>query len=255
MRMLFMVVVILMLMMTAASIATAMERTPPGSYLVFRATTVGELRQQLATNKIVQARYSRHFGVSPQQLDQFIAANLQLVALKAPLLAETWYVDRFDKVTTRKKLLPTGTMVFATKTGEPVLTWSCGNPLRTDLPPETKVSADTNGIDVQKKVLSAPVEVMTNAIITATPAPAVVGVASVESAPPLSFVSAPAVSMPPLITGLGSLGALGALGGLVGFSRGPTYNATPEPSSIAAMCVGISLLPAMFRLRRRKHNA
>ena len=247
MRILLGLLTILILMSAAASVATAMERTPPGSYLVYRATTVGELRQQLATNKLVQARYSKHFGMSPQQFDKFIAANLQLVALKAPLLVETWYINRFDKVTTRKKLLPTGTMVFATKTGEPVLTWSCGNPLRPDLP-EIKVKADT---PLQTKVLASPVETITSAIVTAPPVPAIVSIAPVEAAPALAFVSAPAVSMPPLIAGLG---ALGALGGLVGFSKGPTY-AVPEPSSIAVIGMGLSLLPAICRLRRRKAKA
>lgn len=249
MRTLLGLLAILILGSTAASVATAMERTPPGSYLVYRATTVGELRQQLATNKLVQARYSKHFGMSPQQLDKFMASNLQLVALKAPLLVETWYINRYNKVTTKKKMLPTGTMVFATKTGEPVLSWSCGNPLRADIP-EVKVKADTP-IDVQTKVLASPVETISSAVITAPPAPAVVSIAPIEAAPPLAFVSAPAVSMPPLIAGLG---ALGALGGLVGFTKGPS-NIVPEPSGIAAVAMGLSVLPAIYRLRRRKAKA
>lgn len=225
------------------------ERTPPGSYLVYRATTIGQLRQQLATNKTVQARYSKHFGLSPQELDAFIANHMQLISLKSPLLVETWYISRNGHPVTRKKLLPTGTMVFATMDGEPVLSWSCGNPLRADLPHEVKAETDT--VDVQTKVLAAPVETITSAVVTAPPAPAVVGVAPIESAPALAFVSAPAVSMPPLITGLGSLGALGALGGLIGFVKGPSYN-TPEPSSFIAFGLGLSMLPAMYRLRRRK---
>ena len=206
----------------------------------------------MATNKLVQARYSKHFGLSPKDLDKFIADNLELVALKSPLLVETYYINRFEKITAKKKLLPTGSMVFATKDGEPVLTWSCGNPLRPNLPPEVKVKSHTDGItNVQEKVLAAPVEVISNAVVAAPPAPSVVGIAPIEAAPALSFVSAPAVSMPPLISGLGSLGALGALGGLVGFINGPKYN-VPEPSSIAAICMGLGVLPAMYRLRRRK---
>lgn len=229
--------------MVTATAAHAAERTPPGSYLVYRATTVAQLRQQLATNKLVQARYSRHFGIPPKELDKFIATNLQLVALKSPLLVETWYINRNEKATTRRKLLPTGSMVFAMKTGEPVLTWSCGNPLRPDLP-----QVKATNMDVQTKVLAAPVETITSAVVTAPPAPSVVGIAPVESAAALSFVSAPAVSMPPLIS---SLGALGALGGLVGFIKGPSYE-TPEPSTMAAMGTALGLIPVMWRSRRRR---
>lgn len=230
-----------------AATAPKMERTPAGSYLVYRATTVSQLRQQLATNKVVQARYSSHFGLSPQELDQFIENNLQLVALKSPLLAETYYINRSGKPVARKKILPTGTMVFATADGQPVLSWSCGNPLRPNLPKQVV----QNPMDVQTKVLAAPVETITSAVVAAPPAPLVVGIAPIEAAPALAFVSAPAVSMPPLISGLGSLGALGALGGLV-FAKSASHTPVPEPSSLAAMCLALGSLPAMYRLRRRK---
>lgn len=259
MRTLVLLISILMLA-TVASVAIASERTPPGSYLQYRATTVAGLRHELATNQLVQARYSKHFGISAEEFDKFLANNVQLVALKSPLLVDTWYVDRWGKATTKRKLLPTGTMVFSTKGGQAFLTWSCGNPLRADLPVDTKVKAATSTITspldlpADTKVLAAPVETITSALIDAPPATAEVAITPVESASALSYVSAPAVSMPPIIAGLGALGALGGLA----ISRSSTPAPpppVPEPSSIVVMGMGMSLLPTIYRLRRRKHQA
>jgi hypothetical protein len=228
-----------------AQCVQAAERTPPGSYLVYRATTVGELRNQVAKNAVVRARYIRHFGVSPTELDSFFADELCLVSLKEPLRTKCWYVDKSGRQVIKTKLLPRGTMVFATINGKPVLSWSCGNPLRADLP-MTLVKPSTE--KPETKVLPS-VETISTAVVMAPPAPAVVSALPVTTPPVLATVAAPAVSAPPIIAG--SAGILGLLGGIAFKSGGHTPN-IPEPSSFVMLGSLLAMLPGAYRLSRRR---
>ena len=262
MRVFALILAILTLTAGLASLASAVERTPAGSYLVYRAATVGELRAQVEKNPIVRSRFSRHFGVSPAELDKYFAAELELTALKQPLRTRCWYVNRAGGTSVKTKLLPRGTMVFATKSGEPILSWSCGNPLSSALPRKVvKASVESQTKPVEIKVLANPVETISNAVVTAPPAPSVVSVIPVETPPVLATVAAPAVSMPPIIAaagsiGLGWVGAVGAVGGLTaGLSSGgrkSRITVVPEPSGLAALATAVCLIPAMCRVRRRR---
>jgi len=117
------------LITAAMSCALAAQRTPPGSYLTYRATTVGELLQQVSTDTTARARYARHFGISPENVVSYFKQNLSLVSLKRPVKVTSWYLNRSGKISHKVKLLPKGTLVFARKDGTPMLAWSCGNPL------------------------------------------------------------------------------------------------------------------------------
>ena len=254
---------ILILATGCAGIASASERTPPGSYLPYRVTTVGQLRAQVDSNPVVQSRYTRHFSTSPAELDRLLESNLKLVALKEPLKTKCWYIDKTGRVSAKTKLLPRGSMVFATKSGEPLLEWSCGNPLRAELPKvitKTKSSVETLAPQkVETKVLANPIETISTAVITAPPAPAVVSVLPVTTPPVLATIAAPAVSMPPILGaassfGAGWLGVLGAAGGIAaGLSGGGGGNhVIPEPTSFVVLGSALFAMTGIWKIRRRR---
>jgi len=251
-----------LLAVSATQGAQAAERTPPGSYLVYRATTVGELRNQVAKNVVVRSRYTRHFGVSPAQLDSFFANDLSLVSLKEPLRTRCWYIDRAGRQSVKTKLLPRGTMVFATASGEPVLSWSCGNPLRADLPvgvvKPSKETAVKPAAEPEVKVLPNPMETISTAVVAAPPACVAASALPVAAPPVLASALAPAVSMPPILStaSFGGIEILGLLGGAAFAIRGgghsPPPAVIPEPSSAAAVVGFLVVLPGACRFSRKK---
>ena len=250
------VLAVLALVSAAMPGAYAREKTPAGSFLQYRATTVSELTSQVSSDSAVRSRYAKHFSISSDLVSDYFAKNIKLVTLKAPVKAQTWYVGKDAKVYQKTKLLPKGTLVFATKEGEPVLMWSCGNPLRASLPvyyaekPKTQnkagaaagavvaakdtgnTPATTPSDDVQvmaqdsvadqlveTKVLANPVETVAAATIAAPPAPAAIAAVPAVAAPPAAAaVAVPSVAVAPAVAAGAKfgLGWLGALGGLAG---------------------------------------
>lgn len=114
----------------SAPAALAKEKTPPGSFLEYRVRTVGELVDQVSKYPTVKARYARHFGIRPQEVAGFLSDGLRLVSLKSPEKVRSWYIGKSGDAYSKTKLLPKGTQVFVAKDGKPLLSWSCGNPLR-----------------------------------------------------------------------------------------------------------------------------
>jgi len=258
MRYIIIVLAVPLLALSIAQCAGATERTPAGSYLVHRATTVGELRDQIAKNALVRSRYVRHFGASPAELDSYVS-GLALTSLKEPLRTKCWYIDKAGRQFVKTKLLPRGSMVFATSDGQPVLLWSCGNPVRADLPKtlvkswtQTTHAAATQAEDKpETKVLANPMEIASTAVVAAPPAPALAAALPVASPPVLATVAAPAVSAPPILAG--SLGVLGLLGGVaLAPKSGGTPPTVPEPSSLVALASMLCLLPGACRISRRR---
>lgn len=258
MRVILAFLTVLILLAAFAPFASALERTPPGSYLEYRATTVGELRSQVSNNKIVQARYASHFGIPAAQLDKALLSKLTLIALKQPLRTRSWYISKSGKALVRVKLLPRGTMVFAMR-GEPVLAWSCGNPLGASLPTNlVKATAETVSpkSGVETKVLASPVETISTAVIAAPPVPAVAAILPVETPPVLASIAAPAISIPPVISsniGGGWLAALGGLGGIAASFKKDDHPTVPEPSNLVAIGSLLAMMPVACRFRRQKH--
>lgn len=257
MRIILVFLTILILLSVLAPFALALERTPPGSYLAYRATSVSELRSQVANNKTIQVRYASHFGIPAAKLDSTLLSKLTLISLKKPLRAQSWYISKSGKTLVKAKLLPRGAMVFATKDGKPVLAWSCGNPLRTALP-TTMVMSSIDTIapksgSIETKVLANPIETITTAVVTAPPAPAVVSVLPVETPPVLASIAAPAVAMPPVIIGsrmgLGWLGVLGGVGAVA--RRSPDRTVVPEPSTFVAIVSLLATVPFTKKRQRR----
>lgn len=266
MRVLLVILTVLILTGANCAIALALERTPPGSYLIYRATSVAELRSQVANNPVVRSRYSKHFGLSPAELDKYLADNVTLVALKQPLRTQCWYIDKSGKTSVKTKLLPRGTMVFATKAGVPLLSWSCGNPLKPELPQKVAMKPlleiKPPEPAVETKVLANPIETISTAVVTAPPATEITSILPLEAPPVLESIAAPAVSMPPIITSsrggggglLGLLGGLGALAGALGGGGGGGGGGgvIPEPSSFIALGSCLALFPVAFGIRRKR---
>ena len=232
--------------LAATSAAVASERTPPGSFLRDRATSIEQLSGQVAKNAAVRVRYARHFGVSPDELGQYFSENLELVTLKAALKTSTWFVGKGGKVYRKTKLYPKGTMVFATKDGKPLLVLSCGNPLRANLPLKIKEKPAMPAATIVKPM----VETVAAPAITAAPAPAVAAATPIAAPPPIGNFAVPPVAVPPP---LGHKFGLGWLLPLVGLFRStPTPNPVPEPSTLMAMGMGLSLVPVLGRFRRSR---
>jgi len=245
--------------MRPPALALALERTPPGSYLVYRVATVDELRDQVAKNPVVRSRYMTHFGVSAAELDASFANNLTIVTLKQPLRAHSWYIDDAGKILLKTKFLPKGTMVFATKDGKPLLIASCGNPLMSQLPAEVVKTMAQSETPPDTKVLASPMETISSALVTAPPALEVLSVLPVEAPPVLASIAAPAVSLPPFITsssslGAGWLGLLGAIGALAGGAGGGGGGGgvVPEPSSFIVLGSALCMIPGLYHIRRRR---
>lgn len=253
--------------------ALAAKKTPPGSYLRNSVTSVDELRTQVANDSVVRSRYSIHFGISAQDLDEYIASNLQITTLKQPLRVQVWYVDKHGRTSVKTKNLPKGTKVFSTKEGKPVLQWACGNPLTTQLPKVEVTSQSESAVAalpeespitaVETRVLPAPEEIITSAVVMAPPVTEVVAALPVVAAPAMQAAVAPAVSFAPAVVAaagagggmggiLGVLGGLGAVAGLAGGGGGGSSSpAIPEPSSLLALMGCLTAVPAALRFKRK----
>jgi len=265
------VLLALTLVMAVGAQVLAEERTPPGSFLVYRAVTIKQLCGQVASSSLVRSRYASHFGVPASQLAKYFTENLTLVSVKSPIRTQSWYIDKQGNMSVKGKLLPRGTMVFATKDGEPLLAWSCGNPLRASLP-STVAKTKTSGTaqiavlpkklppvappPVETKVLANPVETITAEAVTAVPAPAVVAAVPVEAPPALAVAAAPAVAVPPIMVA-GSSFPFAALLPLAGLAAIPHNHpnpppVVPEPTSLMTLVAGLSMAPVAYYFRRSR---
>lgn len=112
----------------------ARQATPPGSFLRYRAATVQELLAQVSSDQVVRNRYARHFGIRPDQVRAALGDALRLTSLSKSTKVRSWYVGKSGRLYVKSKLLPKGTRVYVGADGKPMLAWSCGNPLRTDIP-------------------------------------------------------------------------------------------------------------------------
>lgn len=295
------VLALLILIGSAASALpahSAREHTPPGSFLPYRAATVRELAGQISGNAKIKARYARHFRTSGDEVVKRLGSGLKLVQLQHARRVQSWYVGKNGRTYKKTKLFPKGTLVFATSDGRPVLSWSCGNPLRASLPGrgastsakgKTKGSAPSvagvgkqdisAGAEVQTqepemKIMAQPVEIVSAPPMIATPdlltepEPSEAPAEQAPPAEPVVMAAGPAPPAVPVIVtnpagpGFGWLGGLaGLFGGLALAGGGSSVNATPtppeppavpEPGSLIALGVGLSMAAAVSRRRRAR---
>ena len=206
--------------------------------------------------------YARHFGISETELLNTIKNNVELISLKQPIKVNSYYVGESGKyIYVKKKLLPKGSLVFATKDGKPLLLWSCGNPLVTILPqppkkkvvvkpvatpsePTTKVEAFTETIEAPPtpapiETVAAPTEVLP---VLETPPQIAQAIAQTPAFNP----GAPLIS--PNI--LGVIGGLAPILGILASSQDDEpIKSVPEPSAVIAM--GGLLITTLPFIKRR----
>ena len=239
-----------MFVLAIASAAIAAERTPAGSFVKFRATSVTQLANQVANDTTARVRYAQHFGVSPDEVGKYFTENLKLTTLKAPMKVQTWYVGRQGRIYKKTKLYPKGTPVFASNDGKPLLAWSCGNPLSASLPlklQEEPVVASSGAVET--KVLANPVETITAAAVTSPPLIEAVAIAPVAAAPPIDALAMPPIAVPPPIV---SRLPWFLLFGFAPHGGGHDHK-VPEPGGLAVMAMGLmsgALLIRRSRARR-----
>lgn len=243
------IAVVLALVAATSQVAFAKERTPPGSFLRYRATSVAQLVNEVKTDPVARARFANHFGVSQDGIGEYFASRLKLVNLTAPLKVKIWFVGQGGAIYSKNKLLPKGTPLFVTHEGTPLILWSCGNPLRSALPESLKVS-EPEPVDAVE-VKPAPVEAIAAAAVAAVPAPTAAAVLPAAIPVTADIAVASTISAAPPV--LGGLGVLSLLGGLVAHSEDSTPW-VPEPSGLVALGTGILAAPAALAIRRRRET-
>ncbi|MCE5198306.1 MAG: DUF6777 domain-containing protein [Armatimonadota bacterium] len=284
------VVTVLAATVLISGAVTASERTPAGSFLKYRATTVNQLANQVSNDSSVRAMYARHFQTTQNDVLTTIKDDLKLVTLKSPLRVQTWYVTSSGRMARKTKVLPKGSYVFATNDGTPLLAWSCGNPLRASIParmakktaafsdtvatqPKPKPAIalnvppepDVQAMSVETKVLPNPAETIAAAAVTVPPGfvteavPAMTVAEPVAAAPIAAVAAIPVASaMPPIAIGGGSgLGWLGGLAGLAGGlaiagGGGSNDPLVPEPASLMVLISGAGVLVATLKRSRAR---
>jgi hypothetical protein len=232
-----------------------------GAFLNQKVDSVSDLVKQVSSDPAVAERYAKHFGTTPSQIKSYFASNLKAVTLKKPMKVTVYFINPSGKTYTVKRLLPAGTRVFATKDGQPLLEWRCGNPVTRSLvtaaePP--KSTTPTPVVSVTPTVPETPVTQVAGVEQTATlaelPPPA-------ASIPPAELIveQAPVVEAVPTIVApvdiapsvpIAGLGLL-LLPALAVASHDSNPPVIPEPGTLLAM--GMFITAAFAARRAKKH--
>jgi len=276
------------LTLSSAAHGAQQQATTQGSFLGYRANSAAELAAMVKRDPKLAARYANHFGTTSGHLATYFRNRLTLIRLKQSQTAVMYYFGPDGKVVRSKRVMPAGTLVFATRSGTPVLDWRCGNPMTNALPeekpvekykpavtmekpaPEPKVAVAPSVTEtvVEKVLEQPPAELVTvaalppTALSTPPPAPTLSAVLppvlEAAAAPAVTAVGAvPAVALSSGGLGwllpLAAVGAVGAIGGAGGREDNPPPPPpVPEPNVIAPLSAGIlATCAAVGRTRRR----
>lgn len=101
---------------------------PRNAFLDHRVSTVEDLLDQVRTSPKVLSAYTRHFGMTENQLLHYFG-EFHVAALRTPVRTSVFAVLPSGVIRTHVEVLKPGTKVFANQNGVPQLLVSCGNPL------------------------------------------------------------------------------------------------------------------------------
>ena len=99
-----------------------------------RFATTDEFIAQLKRDPQMRKRYTKHFGVTEDELVEVFARTLVPTTLPTDKTLEVYGITKKGVIYRRKVRLKAGTRVFTTASGKVVLKWSCGNPVVERLP-------------------------------------------------------------------------------------------------------------------------
>jgi hypothetical protein len=161
---------------TPAAPATPTTRSTNGhrvagrdAFLTYQVKTTDALVAAVRGNAALRQRYARHFGVSEAQVVDFIQNALIAYKLPSDRVVTNYGVTKAGYIYPVHTRLKKGTMVWATRSGLPVLKWACSNPLTKTLP-GTKMAAKPRTTK-KKKTALAPVSEKTQLASSMTAEP------------------------------------------------------------------------------------
>lgn len=243
-----MLIIALALAIAVFATEAGASRAAPGAFILEKADTVQALVSQISSNKSISALYVKHYGMSEDKIISYFQENLKLITLKSPMRVTTYFISKDKRILSKKRLLPAGTKVFATPSGEPVLEWRCGNPVSKQLPVVEKPKAEPATLVAS----NPPIEIgaLPDALISSVETPVLIPAAStIEPAVQAAIATPPIIASPNLNALKVLVPAL--LGAVAVRSSNPTPE-VPEPMSILTLIAGAG--GVMFQYRRRNRR-
>jgi hypothetical protein len=111
-----------------------------GAFLHHAVYSTDELLSAVRNDAVLRQRYAKHFGVSQARVLDFMQNSLIAYRLPADRVVTNYGVTSNGRIFGTRTRLKKGTMVWANRSGLPVLKWACANPLTKNLP-GTKLAA------------------------------------------------------------------------------------------------------------------
>lgn len=226
----------------------------PGSFLKEPAYTPQDLSRMIQQDKVVALRYSKHFGMSPEELAKYVETYTSAKNLTHSHRYVVFYIGKNGKITSRARLIKAGTRVLINWKGEPIMDLRCGNPFTKELPKRPAVAQKPQPPPATAQpVASQPVAQVEPAqpeTVTAVPVETkVLDVPPAELPPPIppQVITETKVTsfILPALVGAGAIGALSGGGG--------SSPVVPEPTSLVVL--GLGTVSALYATRAMIHKS
>ena len=215
---------------------------PPGSFITRPVKDVEDLCLLIEGDKLVAARFSKHFGMSPAALTKYFRDNLKPSVSHAGKYVE-FYIGKNGLIRVHSKTLKAGERILVAFNNQPIVHMKCGNPFTKVLPkPVIKVKSAVQSLPPPPVCTESPLSPPELAPVIGQVEP-LEPVVLVLAQPPLELVSSRSASwiLPAVVGG-------GALAG-----GNSSDEPIPEPAGLLALGIGIAglALSGYRRMRRR----